>query len=513
MCIRDRGYFVFLDIYTMLILLETPAGYGLFKIKNKKKYDSIEDIYNYMQNIDDAQKLIQLEAFQKFGDTEEALKATAKLINGKLPKSLKKFIKKNIISKEVQDEIEVADKKLGKAIQDKFQIQCNSTSIDLFRALRSQVSSLVEGLTQDEMQKMTLGLAHGLSRYKLQFSVEKLDIMVVQAISLLDDLDKEINNYMMKLREWYGWHFPELTKIISDNLIYAKVVKMVGMRNKFESSDLSGYLPDDVEKDVKQAAQISMGTEIAEDDENYIQQLAQQVIELCDYREQLNEYLKNRMNAIAPNLSQLIGELVGARLIAHAGSLMNLAKYPASTIQILGAEKALFKAIRAKKNTPKYGLLYQASIVGSASQKIKGKISRTLASKCSLCIRCDALCESENAEIGITNKTYVEKRLVFLEKQSGVQGQQSNINKPVIKANYQPQQQRQYNAASDIQIGTLNEFKSQFQKAADNDEPQNLKRKPKQQLEQTEEAQNEQEEQDEPPLIEQKPTKKIKQNQ
>lgn len=107
------------------------------------------------------------------------------------------------------------------------------------------------------------------------------------------------------------------------------------------------------------------------------------------------------MNAIAPNLSQIIGELVGARLIAHAGSLMNLAKYPASTIQILGAEKALFKAIRAKKNTPKYGLLYQASIVGQANPKIKGKISRTLASKCSVCIRCDALGESENAEIGI----------------------------------------------------------------------------------------------------------------
>lgn len=117
---------------------------------------------------------------------------------------------------------------------------------------------------------MTLGLAHGLSRYKLQFSVEKLDIMIVQAISLLDDLDKEINNYMMKLREWYGWHFPELTKIISDNLIYAKVVKLVGMRTKYDTTDLSGYLPDEVEKDVKQAAQISMGTEIGEDDENYI---------------------------------------------------------------------------------------------------------------------------------------------------------------------------------------------------------------------------------------------------
>jgi nucleolar protein 58 len=87
----------------------------------------------------------------------------------------------------------------------------------------------------------------------------------------------------------------------------------------------------------------------------------------------------------------MVGELVGARLIAHAGSLINLAKFPASTVQILGAEKALFKAIRTKKNTPKYGLLYQASFVGQAPTKIKGKISRALAAKCALCIRCDAL--------------------------------------------------------------------------------------------------------------------------
>jgi len=107
------------------------------------------------------------------------------------------------------------------------------------------------------------------------------------------------------------------------------------------------------------------------------------------------------MNAIAPNLTVMLGELVGARLISHAGSLVNLAKYPASTVQILGAEKALFKAIRTKHNTPKYGLIYQAGLVSSAPVKIKGKISRTLASKCSLCIRVDALGEEENAEIGV----------------------------------------------------------------------------------------------------------------
>ena len=107
---------------------------------------------------------------------------------------------------------------------------------------------------------MTLGVAHGLSRYKLKFSAEKVDIMIIQAVSLLDDLDKEINNYTMRLKQWYGWHFPELTKVVSDNLIYTKVVKAMGMRQHAVELDMSGILPEDIEKDVKDAAEISMGT-------------------------------------------------------------------------------------------------------------------------------------------------------------------------------------------------------------------------------------------------------------
>ena len=131
---------------------------------------------------------------------------------------------------------------------------------------------------------------------------------------------------MMRLREWYGWHFPELSKIITDNLIYAKTVRAIGMRHKTAETELSQILTDEIEKEVKDAAEISMGTEINEEDEAYILHLAEQICELADYRESLSEYLGNRMNAIAPNLTTMVGELVGARLISHAGSLINLAK-------------------------------------------------------------------------------------------------------------------------------------------------------------------------------------------
>ena len=132
-----------------------------------------------------------------------------------------------------------------------------------------------------------------------------------------------------------------------------------------------------------------------------------QVVLLSEYRAQLYDYLKSRMTAIAPNLTVLVGELVGARLISHAGSLINLAKHPASTVQILGAEKALFRALKTKHETPKYGLIYHASLIGQTSPKFKGKISRVLAAKCSLAIRVDALGDSADASIGVEARAKV----------------------------------------------------------------------------------------------------------
>lgn len=154
---------------------------------------------------------------------------------------------------------------------------------------------MVAGLTEKELNQMTLGLSHGLSRYKLRFSAEKVDTMIIQAVSLLDDLNSEVNNYMMRLREWYGWHFPEMGKIVTDSLVFTKVVCAIGMRHKSSASDLSGILPEDIEKEVKQAAEISMGTEISEEDEKLILELGTQIIDLSDYKEELQNYLKNRM--------------------------------------------------------------------------------------------------------------------------------------------------------------------------------------------------------------------------
>ena len=233
--------------------------------------------------------------------------------------------------------------------------------------------------------------------------------------ALLDELDKELNTYAMRVREWYGWHFPEMGKIVTDNIAFAKTVKTMGMRSKASSTDLSSVLDEDTESELKEAAEISMGTEISEEDLLHIVSLCDQVISISEYRTSLFDYLKNRMNAIAPNLAVMVGELVGARLIAHAGSLMNLAKCPASTVQILGAEKALFRALKTKHDTPKYGLIYHASLVGQSAPKNKGKLSRVLAGKTALAARVDALGDGDGVTIGFEAREKVEQRLRMLE--------------------------------------------------------------------------------------------------
>merc|ERR1712066_168307 len=174
---------------------------------------------------------------------------------------------------------------------------------------------------------------------------------------------------------------------------------------------------EEIEEQLKESAELSMGCEISEEDLLTVFHLADRVIELSEYRAKLYEYLKNRMEAIAPNLTLLVGELVGARLIAHAGNLVNLAKHPASTIQVLGAEKALFRALKTKKDTPKYGLIYHASLVGQSSAKNKGKMSRMLAAQAALALRYNAFGDADEStlEVGINSRAKLECRLKVLE--------------------------------------------------------------------------------------------------
>ncbi|KIW12540.1 nucleolar protein 58 [Exophiala spinifera] len=411
---------------TLLILTETAAGYALLKAKDKKLLKR-DDLASDLNGVESVTSELKLKEFQKFDSAAAALEEAAALVEGKVTPKLSSLL--DSLKDEKKISLAVADPKLGNAIGKlpglDIKAVADSTTADLYRAIREHLPSLIPGLMPEDVKTMSLGLSHSLARHKLKFSPDKIDVMIVQAIGLLDDLDKELNTYAMRVKEWYGWHFPEMAKILNDNLAYAKVVLKMGMRTNWEKADLAEILPEEIEAAVKAAADRSMGTEITEEDLENIQSLAEQVVQFTEYRTQLASYLTARMTAIAPNLTTLVGELVGARLIAHAGSLLNLSKSPASTLQILGAEKALFRALKTKHDTPKYGLIYHASLIGQASGKNKGKMARVLAAKAALGLRVDALQdwgedeanipEDEKAQLGIEARANLERKLAAME--------------------------------------------------------------------------------------------------
>jgi nucleolar protein 58 len=211
----------------------------------------------------------------------------------------------NSLKDEKKVQLAVADSKLGNSITKLPGLDISpisdSTTADIFRAVREHLPSLIPDILPQDFNTMSLGLSHSLSRHKLKFSPDKVDTMIIQAIALLDDLDKELNTYAMRVKEWYGWHFPEMARIINDNVAYARVVLTMGMRTSAANTDLTGVLPEEIEGAVKAAAEVSMGTEITEEDLDNIQALAEQVVGFTEYRQQLSSYLTARMQAIAPN--------------------------------------------------------------------------------------------------------------------------------------------------------------------------------------------------------------------
>jgi nucleolar protein 56 len=322
----------------------------------------------------------------------------------------------------------VSDSKIGTGIQEALNMKCNAAEkvvMELMRGVRLHFATMMKDLEEADIKKSQLGLAHSYSRAKVKFNVHKSDNMIIQAIALVDQLDKDINTFAMRVREWYSWHFPELVKITTDNIMYARVAHFLGKRTSMTAAGVDTAekleqleaitMDSTMATSILEATKSSMGFDISDIDMQNVSLFTEKVVSLADYRTKLHDYLSAKMSAVAPNLSTLIGEVVGARLISHAGSLTNLAKYPASTVQILGAEKALFRALKTKGNTPKYGLIFHSSFIGRAQQKNKGRISRYLANKCSIASRIDCFAEETTDVFGTKLREQVEERLKFYE--------------------------------------------------------------------------------------------------
>jgi len=405
-----------------MVLFEHATGYGLFRVKEFEEIAMLQSaVEESITDISAFNSVISFQAFNPFKNAEDALANINAVSEGLCTDQLKFFLQANMPKKAKKVTMGVLDPKLGAAISEAIGVKVSHVGVvpEILRGIRLHFAKLVKGMSAEGSSKAQLGLGHAYSRCKVKFNVHKSDNMIIQSIALLDQLDKDVNTFSMRIREWYSYHFPELVKIVPDNYTFAKCVKVI--KNRKELTDeaitkLEEVVMDSAKaKAIVDASKTSMGMDISQVDLMNIDMFANRVVGLAEYRKELAKYLQDKMGNVAPNLATLIGDVVGARLISHAGSLTNLAKYPASTVQILGAEKALFRALKKKGNTPKYGLIFHSSFIGRAAAKNKGRISRFLANKCTIASRIDCFAEQPSTIFGSKMKEQVEDRLKFFE--------------------------------------------------------------------------------------------------
>jgi nucleolar protein 56 len=242
-----------------------------------------------------------------------------------------------------------------------------------------------------ELRELTHKVSMELTKMRVKRAVEKRDLVVAQAIQTIDDLDRTVNLFMSRIREWYGLHFPELSRLVEKHETYARLVANLGQRENFTVEALQKEgLPKTKAEHIAKAALASMGADLAETDLNQIRAICRNTLELYKARQTLESYLDATMEEVAPNIQALVGSLLGARLIALSGGLGNLAKMPASTIQVLGAEKALFRALKTGTRPPKHGIIFQHTLIHDAKRWQRGKLARALAGKLAIAARTDA---------------------------------------------------------------------------------------------------------------------------
>ncbi len=266
------------------------------------------------------------------------------------------------------------------------------SATEVFHSRMEQVA-VETGFVKDanELGLWNRNVSMELAKLRIKGAAEKRDLVIAQGIQTLDDLDRTVNLFMGRLREWYGVHFPELDRLIEKHETYARLVMNLGYREKFtfEALEKEG-LPKERAEVTAKAAEASMGADMAEQDLAQIQALSKDVLKLYELRKDMENYVDKTMEEVAPNTRAIAGSLLGARLIAIAGSLRNLAMRPASTIQVLGAEKALFRSLKTGARPPKHGLIFQHALLHDAKRWQRGKIARAIAGKLAIAARADA---------------------------------------------------------------------------------------------------------------------------
>ncbi|MCE7740999.1 MAG: C/D box methylation guide ribonucleoprotein complex aNOP56 subunit [Candidatus Heimdallarchaeota archaeon] len=269
------------------------------------------------------------------------------------------------------------------------------TKADYYSELVAQIPKILvqEGFikNEEELDELTREVSIALSKKSIAYSSQRIDKNVVHAILSMDDIDKTTNLFTSRIREWYGVHFPETLKEVPNHVTLCKLITEIGSRDNFTEELLQNYgFSTEKGKKIVEVAKKSMGAHFEDKDLRPLQRLAQSTLDLYNERDRLESWIEREMGRIAPNMKAVVGSSIAARLIALAGGLMEIAMKPASTIQLLGAEKALFRALKTGAKPPKHGIIYQMPEIHSCPWWQRGNISRAIAGRLTIAARVDA---------------------------------------------------------------------------------------------------------------------------
>ncbi len=291
------------------------------------------------------------------------------------------------------------------------------------------LQSLNTNVDHQSYQNKAKILAEYMASKKVAERSTEHDLHVKESVETINELDRSINSFTSRLREWYGLHFPELTdKLLEDNHIFAKFVSKIGQRDEITVLKIKEQLELSEERATlfKEKADRSMGGEVDSHDIKMIQTLATRILNLIAYRKTMEDYISNLLEEVAPNLKTVLGSQIAAKMIEEAGSLEKLAKMSSSTIQLLGAEKALFKALRSGGNTPKYGVLFQWHKIRGAKPYLRGKIARMVSGKIGILAKVDYF---DGDFIGDEYKEMIDEKIDYIKKTTSPDSGNSNHHK------------------------------------------------------------------------------------
>jgi nucleolar protein 56 len=330
------------DSKTLFTLLECAAGYALLEVVAFEEIGSLlEGSKDTVTDLKRFGRAVKLKAFMPFESAQMALENANAISEHAMTEALHDFLEMNLPKKAKKYSLGVIDPALATAISDGLGgISCRSddTVREILRGARMHLETFVKGLDGGNAEKAQLGLGHSYSRSKVKFNPARSDNMIIQSIALLDQMDKDLNTFAMRVREWYSWHFPELRDIVKDNIMFARAAAYIQDKSTLchshgededdeEKEDkLAGLVEivgdEDVAKAIQAAAKTSMGMDCSAVDMVNIVNFTQRMVKLAEFRKNLSQYLSDKMNVVAPNLSALIGDTVGARLISKVCAIV-----------------------------------------------------------------------------------------------------------------------------------------------------------------------------------------------